>query len=371
MLPLPLAEPGIIFGSGNDNFTNSGYASVASTSGIGIEMGAGDDNITNSGTLDSNNTIDVGAGNDSFINDGTVTVNSGAQQGIKLGEGYNTFENKTSGIININSTNDGITFGADDDSFTNDGSITITTTGTNAIAMGEGYDNFTTSGALNFDKPIDGGADTDIFTLNGTAIRSFDQDIVNFETINKEESGSWDLTGAITGATAININNGELHLNGTITAPISLASAGALGITSPNSIGTLNYAGNFTQSAGGLLIDVDNESADLFAITGNANITSGTLIVNPLASYLDYDWTQKILDATGIRTGEFASILSTSALFEFEGDYTVANEVWLNKINVPLLTAMENASTPITANNISQGNYIQQAIEAGERNSVN
>jgi len=181
--------------------------------------------------------------------------------------------------------------------------------------MGGGNDNFINSGVLDPNNSIDGGDGTDIFTLQGTEARSFDQNIISFETIDKNGTGSWDLTGAITGAD--NINEGVLYISGTIDAPISFASDATLGVAGKDSIGTLNYTGDFTLGSGTLIVDLDNAGADLITITGNADISGGKLLVNPfMAEEEEFDngWTQQILSATAL-TGEFAEVNSTSALF--------------------------------------------------------
>ncbi|MBW1650409.1 MAG: autotransporter domain-containing protein [Deltaproteobacteria bacterium] len=261
----------------------------------------------------------------------------------------------------------------DVDTIINRGTITIVTlNGDDAIHTRCIKDNFINSGDLNFTAAINGGDDEDFFTLEGTEARSFAGNIKNFETIDKNGTGSWDLNGSITGATAININEGELYLNGTMTSAITLASSTTLGVAGKDSIGALNYTGDFTQGSGTLIVDVNNEGADLFTITGDANITNGKLLVNPLMAQgekFDDNWTKQILSATTL-DGEFAEVNSTSALFEFITNYDTANQVWLALKSLDLLSVMQSAAIPVTANEISQGTYIQNAMAAGVTHPV-
>ncbi|MBW1616282.1 MAG: autotransporter domain-containing protein [Deltaproteobacteria bacterium] len=361
-------------GNGADTFTNEGTFTVTSPKHQGINLAGGNNNFTNA--PGGNITINADkagvyftGGVDTFINGGSLDITSTTLEGIFLGAGNDIFRNQGNITISSGGAVGGIAFNTGDDTFTSAGSLDITSASGTAVDMGAGADTFNLGGALNSINAIQGGADADTLNLGGSQYLTFAGDVAGFETINKGDTGEWDLTGTVTDSTTININSGALYLNGTVPGAVT-AIGGGLGVTSPNSIGVLNLSGSLDFGSGALLIDINSAGADLVNVAGTADINGGALVVNPLDIQLDVNAPRQILTSAGGLTGNFASVSSTSPLFSFTADYGTTDQVWLETEVIDMTEFQSQGLIPATINQIAGGAYAHQAIAAGVTHPV-
>ena len=86
-----------------------------------------------------------------------------------------------------------------------------------SIALGVGNDTVTLFTGSTITGSIDGGGGTNAFVLDGTGSGLFAGAIGNFQTLTKQNTGTWELTNSISGATAVAVTGGTLILSGDST----------------------------------------------------------------------------------------------------------------------------------------------------------
>src|SRR5262245_60951038 len=165
--------PGILGANANITVQNSG--DINAGNGIAITLGDGNNVIEITGGQ-INGAIVSGAGNDQFIMSGGI-VNGD----VNLGGGSSAFT-ITGGQINGN----------------------IVSSGPNTVTLFTGS---TTTGA------VEGGG-TDALVLDGAGSGLLTGAVSNFQTLTKVNTGTWELTNSISGATAVAITDGTLILSG-------------------------------------------------------------------------------------------------------------------------------------------------------------
>jgi autotransporter-associated beta strand protein len=186
-------EVGTIIGNissvGPSRIVNSGAAALIEGT---ITLGAGDDSISNSGVILGDIALGGGAGTVTNAATGQITGN--------LTAGGNTT------ISNAGTFTGNIALGAGNDTITNtgliDGNIDMGA-GTNVIGFGSSAAQPT--GTLTADA-----AGTNTLNLFGAGADTLDIEVTNFDVLNKDGTGSWELTRAVALSDRININQGAL-----------------------------------------------------------------------------------------------------------------------------------------------------------------
>ena len=123
----------------------------------------------------------------------------------------------------------------------------VSTNKYNSISLDDGDDTITLNTGASLSSPdgVDMGGGTDTLTLMGTG--SEDEVFANVETLDMDGT-DWTLTGS-SNFTAINVNQGELTLNGTIGGATTTIDSGATLVADGTLTG--NVANNGTFIAGG------------------------------------------------------------------------------------------------------------------------
>ncbi|MBW1616693.1 MAG: autotransporter outer membrane beta-barrel domain-containing protein [Deltaproteobacteria bacterium] len=187
-----------------------------------------------------------------------------------------------------------------------------------------------------------------------------DEEIANFETINKEGTGTlWlndaTVTGAITDA--FNHKEGTLHF------------------------GDNSLPGDYTQSPGAtLLVNVNKVGAqDLLTVGDAADITDGILLLRTQggeiwdSTYNEWHrWTeenataygsQTIITAATSRTGEFVEVKAKELLYTAGVDYSDPNQVNLNIGRALTVNELQNKSSIApTTNQTAIGSWLENGI---------
>ncbi|MGL4861154.1 MAG: hypothetical protein ACRC5A_15765 [Enterobacteriaceae bacterium] len=176
-------------------------------------MGQGN-TITNSGTIISDVTPPIwfefttGAGGNTLINNETGVIQAGTLQSPHTVFGMNGNASNYLIVTNKGTMIGDLQFG--------DGNDTLNLYTTSVI-----------SGTVN------GGLGTNLLTLNGTGSATLDwSKYTHWQTLTKQESGTWTINSALSGVSTLNINSGVLILNGANTLADSALNfaGGALGI---------------------------------------------------------------------------------------------------------------------------------------------
>jgi uncharacterized protein with beta-barrel porin domain len=257
-----------------------------------------------------------------------VTATGANATAISLSGALNSLRNRgtvsASGGIAILGDNNG----ANSDDIINNG--VISSGGGNApISLRAGDDSLALgTGSQISGGAIDGGAGNDTLKLFGHS--SEDDTFTNFETLrviadlDNLSATDWSLSGNSTFATAIDVQNGRLRVNGTLTSPATtVRDAGILGgsgtltsnvtstghIAPGNSVGTLTINGNFTQTGGAFDVETDSHGVDRLNVLGAAG---ATLAGGPALNIIPLDGNTGgagiILHAPNGITGSFGTV---------------------------------------------------------------
>lgn len=152
--------------------------------------------------------VDIEGSGNTIINNGTIrATNSAAIWFDNLIEtGPNTVVNNATGVIEA----PGSVIGGGDDpiDFTNRGQVL------GDILFGGGDDALHLYTGSSISGTIDGGGGNNLVTLNGTGTGSMAANFPNFQTLYKQDSGTWTLTGPLTGVTLAEVQQGVLVLDG-------------------------------------------------------------------------------------------------------------------------------------------------------------
>jgi fibronectin-binding autotransporter adhesin len=174
---------------------------------------------------------------------------------------------------------------------------------------------------------IDGGAGNDRLILFGSG--SEDNQFINFESLIVafgffSDAPDWSLTGNSTFTTGVDIVNGRLGVNGTLTSPATtVEDGGVLGgngtlvsnvtstghIAPGNSVGTLTINGNFTQTGGAFDVEAGSGGVDRLNVLGAAGATlAGGPVLNVIPTGGSTGGAGIILHANNGITGTFGSV---------------------------------------------------------------
>jgi fibronectin-binding autotransporter adhesin len=184
---------------------------------------------------------------------------------------------------------------------------------------------------------------SDTLTLNGAGTIGINQ-ITGFETLAKEGTQTWTLTGAGSSGGNITVNGGTSAVTGDVGDAVNVGTLGNLmgdgevgsltnnGHVAPgNSIGTLTVNGDYTHAADavyGVEVNPEGES-DKIEVTGTATILGGTIKVLAEDGTYQPNTDHSVLTAEGGVTGTFDEVTSNLAFLDPTLTYT-ADEVTLS-----------------------------------------
>lgn len=276
------------------------------TSGIGIGAGA------------MNNQVNILSGGIVFAGSGPAIDLNGAADG-------NTITNagtvsSASGLAILGSVNQ--------DTVINAG--TITTGASTAVDLKDGNDVLELRAGSSVTGWVLGGNGTDTLRLGGTANSTFDLETFGaakqfreFEALEKTGSSSWTLTGSTSDTATMNVQAGNLILNGAMANVATTVSGGTLGgngaigaltvlsggRVAPANLGVLTSYGHATFNAGStyaVSVNAAGQSGKLLAVT--ATLNGGTVAVTTLAGAYTPSTQYTILSAVSGLTGTFSGI---------------------------------------------------------------
>jgi outer membrane autotransporter protein len=286
-------------GQFNGSVTSAG-ALTLSNDFTGIEVGQIIGNISSTGATTITNsgaaaliqgTITLGDGNDSIANSGIV------QGDIAFGTGTTQLTNAAGGqitgnisaggnstITNAGSFTGNITLGGGDDVITNTGAITGNINmgaGTNTIGFGS-------TAALPTGTLTADAAGTSTINLFGSGADTLNIAVTNFDVLNKDGTGSWELTQAISLSDRININAGTLitsdadWLGG--NRIVNAANLNFSNLTDGTFAGVIEGTGAVTVGGGGTAVTTLS-GANTY--TGTTTVTGGTLRLSGGSALVD------------------------------------------------------------------------------------
>jgi len=246
---------GGLYGTGNDTIE------VGNNSSVTIAAGA---KVISAGTQTNAEPINPEGSGNTITNNGLIQKTApGAAIYFQNNSGTNTVVNNATGVIQVASGSaiGGQGIGAVD--FTNRGTVI------GNLAFGGGNDTLNLFTGSTVTGSLNGGGGTNAITLDGTGTASLPGTINNFQTLTKVNTGTWQLTGVVSGGLAITVANGNLTLSGN--------SPGFAGSVLVNPLGTLQLGnGGTTGSIAGNITDnglVAFNRSDTVAFAG---VISGT-----------------------------------------------------------------------------------------------
>ena len=125
--------------------------------------------------------------------------------------------------------------------FTNKGTVV----GNLVFGAGDAALHFYTGSSLTGN--LTAGTGTNTISFNGSGSGTFSNPIANFQTITKQDDGTWTLSGVVSGATAVNVTQGTLILSAANTyTGATTVNSGALivdGSIASSSLTTVNSGG--------------------------------------------------------------------------------------------------------------------------------
>jgi autotransporter-associated beta strand protein len=171
--------------------------------------------ILSTGSQNSGEAINPEGSGNTITNFGTIRSTTAAAIWFQNVSGSNTVINEATGVIQA----PGNVMGASGNGavdFTNQGRVIgnlIFAGGNDALHL---YTGSTISGSIN------GGGGNNLMTLNGTGSGSMSGALTNFQTLIKQDSGTWTLSGSIgnnggSRPLAVEVQNGTLVLSGSNT----------------------------------------------------------------------------------------------------------------------------------------------------------
>ncbi len=280
---------------------DAGDASVyVIDAGLFINMPNGLVNISNSGNYGVQ--IDANGSTASIVNMGSFILNGGANDGIRLQES-GTFNNLPSGIVTINNAGDEgiqIDFNIGPSTFNNNGVVEIQTPADHGMELFGNFNNNMGGLFMCTDAPDDG-------------IRMQDDAFFN--------------------------NDGDIRIDGSGSEDIETETIASMANTSNATFAPGSSPGDLE-----IRDDIDmGFSTIIFEIDGTTPITEYDQIINTVtgnsmtisSATLELVWgftpaigdCFTIVDGSGTRVGEFASVTTNDASINLEFDYSDATEV--------------------------------------------
>lgn len=254
--------------------TGANVIDFRSNGTLTVEQGA---SVISAGTEPNGEAVNVEGTGSTIVNNGTIrSVNTPAIWFQNL-TGTNTVINNATGVIAAPTD----VMGASGDGavdFTNRGALI------GNLVFADGNDSLHLYTGSSITGSIDGSGGSDVLTLNGAGSATLPGRITRFETLQKQDSGTWTVTGQLNaiGVTSTQVQQGTLVLTGNNTAyrgSMTVDAAGTLQGSSQTLPGTIADNGlvRFAQST-------DGTYAGLLAGTGALEKTgAGTLVLAPAA----------------------------------------------------------------------------------------
>lgn len=307
------ANAPLSFGDGAQSVT---VASGGTLAGV-IDLGAGNDALRLVGTLTG--TVAGGAGSDSAT---IVLTGDRSLAGTTL-TGFETFTSEGTGTLTLTGTHAYDTVNAGTGLTLASGSSL-----TAPIRFGSGDQRFTIAGA--FTGSVDGGAGSDTLAVTG-GTATFGN-VSNVEALAMSGGlasvsgtatlGSVDLTGGRLVGLAGSVLNGTFAVRngatfgsaGTVNGNVTVA-----GILSPGaSPGTMTVNGNVSLASGSLsLFELTPTAQDKLVINGSLTIASGSTLQLTQSGTLRPGTSYDLITASGGITGSYSTILKPDSLFGF------------------------------------------------------
>lgn len=280
---------------GSDGFfgVGSGANTIEMHSNNSLTIGQGAKVLStgNSWTAEAVNAF--GSGN-LIINNGEIRSSAGgAAIWFQPDSGQNTIVNGATGVIEYTGGSGRImgVSGTTEIAFTNRGQVL------GSLNFANGNDTLNLYDGSSITGLIDGGGGSNTLTLNGTGVGTFGQPISNFQTLVKNDTGTWTFNNALpaSGITSTRVAGGTLILGadassytGSMTvdtagtlqtsagfAPLAITDNGIVRFaqsTDASYTGLLTGSGGIEKTGAGTLILTRDQ-----AITGTTTITAGVL----------------------------------------------------------------------------------------------
>ncbi|MGF6605737.1 outer membrane autotransporter protein [Paraburkholderia sp. WSM4175] len=262
--------------TGNGTYgTGADTIAFRNNSTLTVEQGAA---VTSGGTEGNAEAVNpLGTGN-TIINNGTIQGVHSAAIWFQNTSGSNTVINNATGVIEA----PGSVMGASGNGavdFTNRGQVIgnlVFAGGNDTLRL---YTGSSVSGTIN------GGGGNNLLTLNGTGTDTLPTGITNFQTLQKQDTGTWTVASSMgaMGVTSAEVQQGTLALTGNntqYTGTMLVDQAGILQGSSQSLPGAITDNGlvQFAQAANGTY-------AGLISGTGSAEKDgAGTLTLAPTAA---------------------------------------------------------------------------------------
>jgi autotransporter-associated beta strand protein len=323
---------GITTTGDGSTLTNQGAITTTGPGSFGLDARGSNSTLINSGTIDVSGLNAAGirsnetTGSTLIINSGTITTASGP--GI-LGANANITLQDSGNITAGNGV--AIQLGG--------GNNVVSITGgqiNGNIALGAGNDMVTLFTGSTVTGSIDGGGGTNAFVLDGTGTGLFAGSISNFQTLTKQNTGVWELSGANTYTGTTIVNAGALIVSGSIASSsltvvnsgAALIGSGTVGSTMINAggflvpgpvgtPGTMTVAGNLALQSGAFyIVQLNPTTAATANVSGTASLAGTVGAIFAPGSYLTRSYT--ILTAAGGRTGTFDALATRGLPANFE-----------------------------------------------------
>ncbi|MBR0669333.1 autotransporter outer membrane beta-barrel domain-containing protein, partial [Roseomonas hellenica] len=201
--------------------TGGNTIEVRSRGTITIDQGG---SVLALGTQGSGEAINLQGGNNTVTNNGLIRAFNAAAIWIQSSTGVNTIVNNATGVIQAPGAVLGVSGTATID-FTNHGQVI----GDLVFADGDDFLHIFTGSQIT--GTLSGGGGSDNVVLSGTGSDAISGTFAGFELLTKNDSGTWTITGAITGPTAVIVDAGTLIITGDNSAyagSVSVNPAGTL-----------------------------------------------------------------------------------------------------------------------------------------------
>ncbi|WP_197412044.1 autotransporter-associated beta strand repeat-containing protein, partial [Sphingopyxis sp. H005] len=225
-----------------------------------------------------------GAGN-TIINNGTIDADRAVAIWSQNTSGLNTVINNATGVIEAgNGTTSTVIGGSGNGAldFTNRGIIR------GSISLAGGNDILRLFTGSTVTGSFSGGAGNDQIFLSGVGQSTLPGNFVGFESLVKNETGTWTLTGTITGVTVSDVQEGTLVLTGdnaNYTGQVLVRAAGTLEARAQSLPPTVTNDGlvRFAQPDGGTYAGaitgsgaIEKTGAGTLTLSGATNIAGNT-----------------------------------------------------------------------------------------------
>jgi autotransporter-associated beta strand protein len=332
---------------------NATYAGVISGAGGFQKSGAAALTLSGNNTYTGATTVAGGTLNvTGSLATSSINVAAGATLDFS-GSLTNLSSLSNAGTINLSSA---LTFTDADCTLISTGSILAASSTDVAILFGAGDDSATFGPGAMVRGIVDGGGGDNTLTLVGSV--SLDGEVRNFQSLVKQDAGSWTIGGDVDlGTGTLTVSEGTLTLEGGLTASGAAIASGGLLDWAPSSdtgfAGVISGAGDFQKSgAAALTLSGDN------TYTGATTITGGTLIVTGSLASLSVDVAAGALfdmspatDTTyaGVISGAGDFQKSGAAMLTLSGDQTYTGDTTISGGTLRVIGSLGSQSVDVAA----------------------